>query len=103
MKRNYIMICLLLLTVVAKAQTITEVYFPQYIQGAGTLNIADDRKVPFVCRMKLSGLNPNTTYRYYNRFVDDPTNPTSIGVGGYILVKDTGNFIRVTLASLSIP
>jgi hypothetical protein len=103
MKRNYTVICLLLLAGAAKAQTITEVFFPKYIQGAGTLNAADDRKVPFVCRMKLGGLTPNATYRYYNRFVDDPNNTTSIGVGGYILVKDTGNFVRVTLASLSTP
>jgi hypothetical protein len=99
MKKN-IVVCLLLLASVAKAQTVTEVFFPKYIQGVGNFNAADDRKVPFVCRLKLGGLTPQTTYRYYNKFVQD-TVGTNTGSGTYILVKDTGSFVRVTLASLS--
>ena len=101
MKKNFIVICLLMLASMAKAQTITDVFLPQYIQGVGNFNAADDRKVPFVSRMKLSGLLPAHTYRYYNRFVQDSAT-TSTGSGSYILVKDTGNFVRVTLASLAI-
>ena len=101
MKLKFIVfISLLLSTVVSRAQSITEVYFPQYIQGAGTFNAGDDRKVPFVCRMTVSGLTPNATYRYYNRFVNDPAS-ASIGEGAYILVKDSGDFVRVTSASLA--
>jgi len=101
MKLKFIVfITLLLSTVVSRAQSITEVYFPQFIQGAGTFNAADDRKVPFVCRMTVSGLTPNATYRYYNRFVNDPAS-ASIGEGAYILVKDSGDFVRVTSASLA--
>ncbi|WP_205509683.1 T9SS type A sorting domain-containing protein [Longitalea arenae] len=101
MKLKFIvLVSLLISTVSGFAQSLTEVYFPQYIQGAGTFNAGDDRKVPFVCRMTVSGLTPNATYRYYNRFVADPAS-ASIGEGAYILVKDSGDFVRVTAASLA--
>lgn len=101
MKKNFIVICLLLLASIADAQTIAEVFFPKYIQGTGSFNAAQDRKVPYVCRMALGGLIPNATYRYYNRFVTD-TAATNTGSGNYILVKDTGDFVRITLASLAV-
>ena len=99
MKLKFIMLILLLATTASYAQTISEVFFPQYIQGVGNFNPADDRKVPFVCRMTLSGLTPVATYRYFNRFVVNPTS-TSTGEGNYILVKDSV-FVRVTSASLA--
>jgi hypothetical protein len=100
MKLNFIVFIALLVSTASFAQSVTEVYFPQYIQGAGTFNAADDRKVPFACRMTVSGLTPNATYRYYNRFVSSPAS-SSIGEGNYILVKDSGDFVRVTSASLA--
>ncbi|MBO9205187.1 MULTISPECIES: T9SS type A sorting domain-containing protein [Niastella] len=99
MKLKFIMLILLLATTASYAQTISEVFFPQYIQGVGNFNPADDRKVPFVCRMTLGGLTPGATYRYFNRFVLNPTS-TSTGEGNYILVKDSA-FVRVTAASLA--
>jgi hypothetical protein len=100
MKLKFIVIIALLVSTASQAQSLTEVYFPTYIQGAGTFNTADDRKVPFAARLTVSGLLPTATYRYYNRFVSDPAS-TSIGEGGYILVKDSGDFVRVTSPSLS--
>ncbi len=102
MKAKFITLLLLLGSISGYTQTISEVFFPQYIQGAGTFDPADNRKVPFVCRMKLSGLQPNTVYRYFNRFVTDTTS-TNTGDGNFILVKDSGNFIRVTDANLADP
>src|SRR5688500_5864670 len=100
MKLNFIVFVSLLLTTVASySQTLTEVYFPQYMQGVGSFNAADDRKVPFVCRLTVTGLTPGATYRYYNRFVTDPAS-TGTGEGNYILVKDSGDFVRVTSPSL---
>jgi hypothetical protein len=99
MKLKFIMLMLLLATTASYAQTISEVFFPQYIQGVGDFNPADDRKVPYVCRMKLSGLTPGATYRYFNRFVLNPAG-TSTGEGNYIIVKDSA-FVRVTAASLA--
>lgn len=81
-------------------QTLTEVIYPRYVQGVGTSNASDDRKVPFVCRMTVSGLTANTLYRYYNKFVADPALPTN-GQGNYIIVKQTGDFARVTSATLA--
>lgn len=100
MKLKFIVIIALLVSSAAKAQSLTEVHFPTYIQGAGTLSTADDRKVPFAARLTVSGLLPTATYRYYNRFVNDPAS-SSIGEGGYILVKDSGDFVRITSPSLS--
>jgi hypothetical protein len=100
MKLKFIAIIALMVAATSQAQTLTEVYFPQYIQGAGTNNIADDRKVPFAARLTVNGLNPTATYRYYNRFVTD-AGSISIGEGGYILVKDSGDFVRVTSPSLA--
>ncbi len=83
------------------AQSITEVYYPKFIQGVGSGNAADDRKVPYACRMTVSGLTANTTYRCYNKFVTDPT-LTDNGQGNYIIVDQaTGTFTRVTSASLA--
>jgi uncharacterized membrane protein len=52
--------------------------------------------------MTVGGLTPNATYRYYSRFVFDPNDATN-GTGAYILANQMGNFIRVTVASLSTP
>jgi hypothetical protein len=102
MKLNFIVFFTLLLSTAASyAQSISAVYYPQYMQGAGTFNAGDDRKVPFVCRMTVNGLIPNATYRYFNRFVTSAAS-TSIGEGGILFVKDTGNFVRVTSATLAL-
>lgn len=102
MKINVLVLFILLGSLTAGAQTATEIYFPKYIQGTGTFVPEEDRKVPFVARLKLNGLTPNATYRFYNRFVVDTT-IASTGDGPYILIKDSGNFVRVTAASLAAP
>lgn len=102
MKLKFITLLLLLVSAVSFGQTITGIFLPQVVQGAGTFDPADDRKVPFVSRMKLSGLTPNATYRYFNTFVGDTTD-TGLGEGNYILVKDSGNFVRVTAPTLATP
>jgi hypothetical protein len=102
MKLKFIVFLSILLSAAASyAQSLSEVHFPQYIQGAGTFNAGDDRKVPFACRMTVNGLIPHATYRYFNRFVNTPAS-TSIGEGAIIFVKDTGNFVRVTSATLAL-
>lgn len=100
MKLKLFIAILLLVNATSFGQSITEVYFPKHMQGVGSFVFADERRVPYACRVTVNGLLPNATYRYFNRFLVDPANPVSIGEGGYILVKDTGNFVRVTSASL---
>lgn len=100
MKNSLFIICLFFSSL-ANAQAITEVIYPRYIQGVGSGNAADDRKVPYACRMSVTGLLANTTYRGYNKFVTDPT-LTDNGQGNYIIVDPvTGTFTRVTSASLA--
>jgi len=99
--KSRLLICMLLLTLAGYSQTLTEVIFPQYVQGVGSSNASDDRKVPFACRMTVSGLNPSSTYRFYNRFVADPSLATN-GQGNYILASTSGDFIRVTSATLAV-
>lgn len=77
-------------------QTITPVYLPQYMQGTGLLSTTQEKRVPFVCRLTINGLAANKTYRYYNKFINDPANTTLAGEGGVIFVAQTGVFIRTT-------
>lgn len=102
MKIYALILFCLLGSVIAKAQTATAVYLPKYIQGVGSFNPAEDRKVPFVSRVKLSGLKPNATYLYYNRFTEDTVFGFD-GDGPSIFVKDTGNFVRALAASFGDP
>ena len=90
----------LLMSGLSHAQSITELIMPQYMQGTGSFNAADDRRVPYACRLKLNGLPPNKTYRYYTRMVLPNSSGTS-GEGAYILVKANGDFVRVTSPSLA--
>ncbi len=79
-KRICTLIAGLFMFSISYSQSITEVYFPQYIQGVGTGRATDDKKTPYACRLTINGLAVNTTYHYYNRFVTDKTS-TSTGVG----------------------
>ena len=104
MKRICTVIIGLLVTGIAFSQpSITAVYFPQYMQGVGSLNAPDDRKVPYVCRATINGLDAGKTYRCYNRFVTDTSTAaaSSNGDGNYIVVKQSARFYRMTSPSLS--
>lgn len=99
MKRIYTILISLFITGIAMGQTVTGVYVPQYMQGgSGT------QKVPYVCRLNISGLLANTTYRYYNRMVSaaDVNSATSTGYGAYTIVKPTVPFTRVTSTNPSL-
>lgn len=95
MKRIFTSLIALVITgIVAGQQGVTAVHLPQVMS-------VDETKMPFVCRLTLTGLNPNATYRYYNRFATAASSPTSNGDGNYILVKSATDFVRVTAPSLS--
>jgi hypothetical protein len=100
--KKIILFFFLFSTVATYSQSLTEVHFPKYIQGVGSGNAADERKIPFACRMTVSGLTAGATYRAYNRFVTDPA-LTDNGQGNYIVVNpSTGTFTRVTSATFSV-
>jgi len=78
--------------------TITEIIFPQYIQG---LNETNTNRVPFVFRTKLDNLLPNTIYRYINQVVISTDGPTTSGAGNGIFVNSDNSFVRTTGPSFS--
>jgi hypothetical protein len=92
----------LLFSYVSFAQTATDVFLPQYMQGVGALSTTQERRVPFVCRLTVGGLAANKTYRYYNKFINDPANTSLAGEGGFIIVTQSGAFIRTTAPGFTI-
>ncbi len=99
MKSIFFILTLSLVMGTSQAQTLTEIFLPKYIQGVGSSVDSNDRRVPFACRFTVSGLLPNSTYSYYNRFLTTPANPVSQGDGTFILVTDTG-FVRIPIPSM---
>lgn len=73
-----------------------EVLLPLYVQGYGDIVTSNDLKVPYACRLKISGLTPGATYRYHNRFID-----ANRSVSGYYTLAKESGFVRVTNPSLS--
>lgn len=91
-------IILLIASAGAYAQTLTEVIFPQYIQGhTGTNN---DR-IPFAYRVTLSGLSAGATYRFINQCVLSTTAATSNGAGNIIFPNQSGSFTRSSGPNIS--
>ncbi|MEP7165120.1 MAG: T9SS type A sorting domain-containing protein [Ferruginibacter sp.] len=87
--------------VVGTCPTITEVIYPKYVQGVGSGVPSADKKVPYACRMKISGLpNPNTSYRYFASFTSTPLIGDN-GSGAFIDPEQSGPFVRVTSPSMS--
>lgn len=82
------------------AQTLTEIYVPQYMV---TRQAVDGSKVnlPFVFRVKLSGLSPNLTYRYYVGGVSTTATSTTNGTGNTIVVNET-TFRYATTGNLGV-
>lgn len=79
--------------------TITEVLVPQFTQGTtGTQN-----RIPTACLVTLGGLNPNTTYRYFNRLVTAASDgsATSTGAGVMIVPSASGNYTTFTNPNMS--
>ena len=72
-------------------------YMPYYIEGNNGTN---NNRVPVATAAQLENLEPNTTYRYTNQFVDDNDGPETAGAGNVIYASPDG-FYRSTSPSLS--
>ena len=70
---------------------------PQYIQGN---NGSNNNRVPVAVMVFVMNLEPNTTYRYTNQFVDGNDGPETAGAGNVIYVNEDG-FYRSTSPSLA--
>lgn len=105
--KNILAFLFVLLAVAGFAQpTLTDIYMPQYMQGSGTGNPPDERRVPYVARVRISGLNPLATYRYNTRLTDAPAGSNN-GYGNSIYVDrgnlNSGNFFTATSTSFVSP
>lgn len=62
-----------------------ELILPQYaINGTTTAS-----RLPYVCRLKLSGLTANATYRYFTSMSNSATITTSLGPGNFVCINNT--------------
>ncbi|OQP44602.1 hypothetical protein A4H97_09545 [Niastella yeongjuensis] len=90
----------LLLSVSGYSQTVTELVMPKFTQGS---NAGTTARVPFICRLKIDGLQINKTYRYFARFIDANSSATATGEGNFIAIKPaTGEFKRFTSPNVAI-
>ena len=70
---------------------------PLYIQGN---NGSNNNRVPVAAPVQLVNLEPNTTYRYTNQFVDSNDGPETAGAGN-VIFADPDGFYRSTSPSLA--
>lgn len=73
------------------------IIMPMYIQGN---NSSNNNRVPVAMSVLITNLEPNTTYRYVNQFVDINDGPETAGAGNVIYASEDG-FYRSTSPSLS--
>ncbi|MCB5228980.1 MAG: T9SS type A sorting domain-containing protein [Candidatus Cloacimonetes bacterium] len=81
--------------------TLEEVLFPQYIQGHIADSDSNSERVAWAGRLTLKDLNPNSTYRYYGRFVRSSDGPSYNGAGVFVFVNADGTFSRSTAGTPS--
>lgn len=79
---------------------IGQLILPLYIQG---MNGTNNNRVPFAFRATLENLQPNATYRFYNKAVVASDAPDYTGVGNTIFANNDGSFNRTTGTSLGTP
>ncbi len=74
-----------------------DAFMPLYIQGN---NGSNNNRVPVAIAVYVENLEPNTTYRYTNQFVDANDGPETAGAGN-VIYANTEGFYRSTSPSLS--
>jgi hypothetical protein len=77
---------------------LTAVILPKYIEG---INGTNSNRIPFAYRARLSGLLPDTTYRFYNQVVISTDTITANGSGNCIFALASGDFVRTGNPSLA--
>lgn len=81
----------------ANQPAISDAFMPYYIQGN---NGSNNNRVPVATAVYFENLEPNTTYRYTNQFVDANDGPETAGAGNVIYANVEG-FYRSTSPSLA--
>ena len=83
--------------VLSADQPAIDAFMPLYIQGN---NGSNNNRVPVATAVYFENLEPNTTYRYTNQFVDGNDGPETAGAGNVIYASLEG-FYRSTNPSLA--
>jgi hypothetical protein len=73
--------------VTVSTPSLVEVILPQYIEGSQPSN---SNRLPFVYRVTLNGLKPNSTFRFVNTMVLATDAATSFGAGNAIYTNPAG-------------
>jgi len=81
-----------------KQPVLTEIYLPQYMQGATGTN---SNRIPYAYRVKIDSLKPYATYRYINQVVIASDAANISGAGNAIFVDSTNGFTRSAALSLN--
>ena len=84
-------------TVHSEDEPAIDAFMPMYIQGN---NGSNNNRVPVAIAVYVENLEPNTTYRYTNQFVDDNDGPETAGAGN-VIYTNTEGFYRSTSPSLA--
>ena len=84
-------------SITVSTATLTEVIVPQFIQGNTGTN---SNRVPFAYRVTLSGLQPNSTFRYYNQVVI-ASDAANVSGAGNVIFALPGGFTETSSPSLS--
>ena len=84
-------------TVRSEDEPMINAFMPLYIQGN---NGSNNNRVPVATAVYIENLEPNTTYRYTNQFVDSNDGPETAGAGNVIYANED-SFYRSTSPSLS--
>lgn len=80
------------------APAVTALIIPQYMQGLSGTN---SNRTDLAFRLRLSNLNANATYRYYNLFTLTSDAATSDGAGILMFPRESGNFSTASTGSMS--
>jgi len=74
------------------------IILPKYIEG---VNGTNSNRIPFAYRARLTGLLPDSTYRFYNQVVISSDTVIANGAGNCIFTLATGGFVRTSNPSLA--
>jgi len=88
----------MLLTGMIFSQTLTVHIQPQYMEG---INGTNANRIPFAFLATISGLTPDSLYRYFNQIVISTDAATSNGAGNVIFVRADSPFVRTSGPSMA--
>lgn len=96
MKKTFALV--ILLAGMVLSQSLTVHIQPQYMEG---INGTNANRIPFAFLATISGLTPDSVYRYFNQIVISTDAATQSGAGNVIFVRADSPFVRSSGPSMS--